>query len=263
MIKSIVDSAFADLRAGLMRWRIWVALASEDIGDQHRRTTLGPLWLLLNYLAFAATFIFVFHSGTPDIDYRIYVATGLVVWFFIMEIITTSVTLFAREESFIKGTTLPLSVYVMRAVLQSVIRAAYALVGCITILLLSGVAPTPAWGWSLLGLAVILATTPAVVICFAFLGVFFPDSQYMVSNLMRVAMFVTPVFWSDPGTGGLRGAFYRYNPFTWFLEIVRMPILTGHPTVGPLAFCLAVGLAAWLLAIVLLGAFRRQVALVI
>ena len=52
-------------------------------------------------------------------------------------------SLFAREESFIKGTTLPLTVYVMRLAMQSVIRAGYALVGCLAILLLSGTPLTP------------------------------------------------------------------------------------------------------------------------
>lgn len=261
---SILSGAIDDLTRGLRLRRVWVALAAEDIGDQHRRTTLGPLWLLINYLAFAGTFIFIFHRGDPGgPSYPIYVATGLLVWFFIMETITTSVTLFVREENFIKGTTLPLTVYVLRAALQAIIRAGYALVGCVLILLLSGAAVTPVWIWSLLGLVVIMVTTPAAITCFAFLGVFFPDSQFVVSNVMRVGMFVTPVFWADPGVGGLRGAFYHYNPFTWFLEIVRAPIVSGAVPLGPLVQCAAIGLALWIVALLLLGAFRRQVALVI
>lgn len=243
--------------------RVWVALAAEDIGDQHRRTTLGPLWLMINYLAFAGTFIFIFHSDAGGEDYAVYVATGLLVFFFIMETITQSVTLFAREEGFIKGTTLPLSVYVMRLALQSIIRAAYAVVGCALILGLSGASVTPVWLWSMAGVLVILLTLPAAIICFAFLGVFIPDSQFVVTNLMRVAMFVTPVFWSDPGLGGIRGAFFHFNPFTWFLEIVRAPIVAGTAPLEALGLCAAIGVIAWGLALLLLGAFRRRVALVI
>ena len=260
-LRNVFASAVADLVAGLRMRRVWVALASEDIGDQHRRTTLGPLWLLINYLAFAGTFIFIFHRGDTGPTYATYVATGLLVWFFIMETITTSVTLFVREESLIKGTTLPLSVYVMRSLLQSVIRAGYALVGCLAVLLLSGVPVTAAWLWSAAALLIIVLTAPAVIIVCAFLGVFFPDSQFVVSNLMRVGMFVTPVFWSDPGLGGIRGAFYRFNPFTYFLDIARVPILTGLAPLRELGLCIAIGLLVWLVAVLLLGGFRRQVAL--
>lgn len=256
-------SALDDLGAGLRQRRVWVALASEDIGDQHRRTTLGPLWLLINYLAFAGTFIFIFNHGSIGDTYGAYVATGLLVWFFLMEIISGSITLFVREEGFIKGTNLPLSVYVFRDTLQSVIRNGYALAGCVALLLFGGIAITTTWLWSGAGLLLILAAAPSFIIVCAFLGVFFPDAQFIVSNLMRVGMFITPVFWAPGNGGGIQEAFYRYNPFTYFLEIVRDPILTGEPNLRAFGYCLIVTAVMWVIALLFLGKFRRQVALVI
>lgn len=260
-----LDSAFADIRAGVRLRRVWMALASEDIGDQHRQTMLGPLWLLVNYLAFAGTFIFVFqHSDGSMPDYPAYVATGLLVWFYMMEIINHSVSLFVREEALIKGTTLPVSVYVMRLAMQAAIRAGYALVGCLGILLLSGTEVTAAWTWSALGMMLILAVSPAVIAIFGLVGAYFPDSQFVVSNLMRVGMFLTPVFWVyTPGEGGIRSAFYWYNPFTYFLEIVRAPIVHGTMPGQALLLCLAMGLAVWILALLMLGRLRKRLAFVI
>ena len=198
-----LDSALADIRAGLGMWPVWMALAREDIGDQHRRTLLGPLWLLINYLAFAGTFIFVFRRGGGIPNYEAYVAVGLLVWFYMMETLTQSVSLFVREEGFIKGTRLPLSVYVMRLFMQCLLRAGYALAGCLAILFVSGFAVTWAWGWSVLGLCLILLTAPAAIILLAFLGAYFPDSQFIVSNLMpsRETCFGgTTVSWRVPRT---------------------------------------------------------------
>jgi len=254
-----LDSAFSDLRRGIGLRRVWLALASEDIGDQHRRTTLGPLWLLINYLAFAATFIFIFNRGGAGPGYTAYVASGLLVWFFMMETITQAVSLFVREEAFIKGTTLPLTVYVLRLTMQSAIRAAYALAGCLVILLIGGTGISVAWSWSALGLMLLLVTTPAAIILFAFLGAWFPDSQFIVSNLMRIGMFLTPVFWTHEGAGGLRHVFYYWNPFTYFLEIVRQPILSGGPPAQAFLLCAAMSLALWAGALVTLGSLRRQV----
>ena len=259
----ILSSALTDIVGGYEQRRVWITLATEDIFDQHRRTTLGPLWLLINYLAFAGTFIFVFNPGPVDQHYAIYVAVGLLVWTYISDNVTQAVNLFQREESFISGTTLPLSVYVMRLTLQNVIRAAYAALGCFGILLVMGAAPAMAWLWSLVGVLVVLVVSPPMIVVFAFLGVFFPDSQFIVSNLMRVAMFATPVFWVHGGEGGLRGALYDWNPFTYLLDAVRQPIVDGTVPVLALGACLVVGLAFWVLAIFLLGTLRRQVALVL
>lgn len=263
MIGTLRD-AFSDIRAGFGLHRVWIALANEDIGDQHRRTTLGPLWLLINYLAFAFTFIFVVQqgaSGTPN--YPAHVAIGLLIWFYMAEIVAQAVSLFVREESFIKGTTLPLSVFVLRLCMQGLLRAGYALVGCIAILAFSGTAITVGWAWALVAILVLLAVTPAVVVIFAFLGAYFPDSQFIVSNLMRIGMFLTPVFWAYDGSGGIRHAFYWWNPFTYFIEIARVPIISGDVPIRSLWLCIGIGLACWVMALLLLGRLRKRVVFVL
>lgn len=258
-----LDDALKDIREGLGLWRVWLALAHEDIGDQHRRTVLGPLWLLINYLAFAGTFIFIFQRGAGPAYYSVHVAIGLLIWFYIMEVLTLSISLFTREEGFIKGTRLPYSVYVLRLALQSLIRAGYAFVGCVVIVALSGTAFTPVALWSLAGLALILITTPAAIILFAFLGAFFPDSQFIVSNLMRLGMFLTPIFWVHDGGGGIRNVFYYWNPFTYYIEIVRLPIVFGTVSWKAFLFCSVATLLLWAVAIVVFARYRRNVVFVL
>ena len=262
-MQNSLSNALSDIRGGIEQRRVWITLATEDIFDQHRRTTLGPLWLLVNYFAFAATFIFIFSPAPVDPVYAIYIGVGLLVWTYITDTITQAVALFEREESFIKGTTLPLSVYVMRLILQNLIRSGYALIGCVVILLLAGVTVTGAWIWSGLGVALVLVASPAVVTAFAFLGVFFPDSQFIVANLMRVAMFATPVFWGTADGDTLRSVLYHWNPFTYFIAIVRGPIVDGTAPLGAFGVCIAITLGLWALAVLLLGAFRRRVALIV
>lgn len=255
-----IASALSDLGRGIRMRDLWLALAAEDIGDQHRRTLLGPLWMLINYIAFAATFIFVVNGDATDTGYPAYVATGLLVWFYIMETVSQGVSLFPREESFIRGTTLPLSVYVLRLWTQSTIRAGYAALGCVLILVLSGTAPAPDWPLALLGIAVILATAPAAIIVVAFIGVYLRDSQFIVTNLMRLGMFLTPVFWRPGNDEPLQQALHAWNPFTWFLETVRRPLLGEGPLHEPFVIAAGIGLLVWVVALTLLGRYRRHVA---
>ncbi|MER8576897.1 ABC transporter permease [Mesorhizobium sp. M1409] len=259
-----LNGAFDDISKAMRLHRVWIALAHEDIGDQHRRTTLGPLWMLVNYVAFVGTFVFVFQPAGKDVaGYAAHVAIGLLVWFYLMEVMSMSVSLFQREESFIEGTTLPLFVYVMRLALQSAIRAGYAIAGCVVILLLSGPAVTSSWLWSGAGLLLILLVTPAMITVFAFLGAFFPDSQFIVGNLLRVGMFFTPVFWVYSGQGGVQEYAYHWNPFTYFLEIVRLPIMDGELPVHAFTVTIIISLATWAIALLLLGRYRKQVIFII
>lgn len=256
-------SGMEDIRAGLRMQSVWTTLASEDISDQHRRTFLGPAWLLLNYLAFAGAFIIIFNQSSQIENFPAYVAIGLYVWLYLAETVTQSVTLFVREESFIKGTTLPLSVYVLRMTMQTTIRAGYSLIGCLGILLFSGHFPDYSWLWSMVAVLLIMVTTPAVIVILAIFGAFFADLQFFVSNIMRAGMFLTPIFWIDTGSEGLRATIYNWNPFTYFLEIVRSPIYSGTVSQNSLLICGVICLAMWIVAVPLLGKLRKKIAFVL
>ena len=47
---------------------VWLALAQEDIDDQHRRTTLGPIWMLANYLIYMIAFMLIFNGRSAIAD---------------------------------------------------------------------------------------------------------------------------------------------------------------------------------------------------
>jgi lipopolysaccharide transport system permease protein len=260
----MMGQALADIVQGAKLYRVWLALAREDIGDQHRRTTLGPLWLLVNYLALASAFIFVVGAGGgPTGGYATFVAVGLLVFFFLMETLIQAVTLFQREESFIKGTRLPLTVYVMRQAVQSVIRAGYAAIGCVIVMVAAGWTLPAGWPLAAVGLAIVLAATPPAITVVAFLGAYVPDSQFVIANAMRIAMFLTPVFWGYGPVEGAQAAFYQWNPFTYFVEIVRKPILEGVLPPDGVVVCLAITVGLWLAAVAMLGRLRRHLVFVL
>lgn len=238
---------------------MWMALAAEDITDAHRRTLLGPLWLLLNFLLLAGTFVIVFGRGRGVDNYTAYVSVGLLVWLLISETINQSVNLFVRESGFIQGTVLPLSVYVLRQSMQSVIRTGYALVGCVVFVFLSDVGISFSWIGSALGMMLVVVTIPAASLVFAILGVLLPDTRYVMNNVMRLGMFLTPVFWDVEGGSGLRTALYHWNPFTYYLEIVRVPIMTGELPLRAWVLCAAMSVGLWLIALIALGKYRKQI----
>ena len=248
----------ADLGAAFKLRDIWWALASEDIADSHRRTMLGPIWPLLNYLLFVGTLVLVLgQAGSPN--FVAYVSTGMLAWLFISDVLSMSATLFSREENFIKGTVLPISIYVMRQTLVISIRSFYALLGAVAILLYSGFAVTPALLSVVPAVFVLLLAAPAVAVLFGIAGAFFRDFQFIVVNATRLLMFITPIFWTDPGAGGLLGFLYYWNPLTHYIDIIRMPIVDG--TIPMNSWTVALSVTALLLAaaLIALGKFNRRI----
>lgn len=254
-----IRRGIADINATLRLKNVWWELASEDIADSHRRTMLGPIWPLLNYLLLVGTLLMIFGNSASPFNFTGYVASGMLVWLFISDTLSMSSSLFIREQSFIKGTVLPISLYVMRQTLMITMRSFYALLGAVPILLMSGIDITPA----LLSLApaifLLLLTAPAVAVLFGTVGAFFRDFQFVVTNSMRLLMFITPVFWTDNGIGGWRGFLYYWNPLTHYIDIVRQPVVEGIVPMNSWAITLLTSLLLSMTALFLLGKFQRQI----
>jgi lipopolysaccharide transport system permease protein len=253
---TLIDGALADIRTGLRMRRVWMALAREDIGDSHKRTRLGPAWLLLNYLLFVLTLLYVFGEENPN--YVIYIACGLLAWNFISETIIQSVQLFFTEQAFIQGTVLPLFVYVMRQTMRTTIRAAYGALGTIIIIVAVRHPPTVAWLYAVPATALLIITAPAASIILAILGTLMPDVNFFIINFMRLAFFLTPVFWY-PGKNDFRQALYDWNPMTHYMDIFRSPIVDGTVPVHSWEVSLTASIFLWIAAVLLLGVYRRRI----
>jgi ABC-type polysaccharide/polyol phosphate export permease len=72
-------------------------------------------------------------------------------------------------------------------------------------------------------------------------------------------MFITPVFWTHTGTGGVRGLLYYWNPLTHYIDIFRRPIVEGVIPVNSWAIALSVSAVVLVAAVVMLGKFQRQI----
>jgi ABC-type polysaccharide/polyol phosphate export permease len=249
----------ADIGAALKLRNVWWALASEDIVDSHRQTMLGPVWPLLNYLLFVGTLILILGAGAGPVNFPAYVAAGMLVWQFINDVMSMSATLFSREESFIKGTVLPISTYVMRQTVVVSIRSFYALLGAVAVLLYSGFAVTPALLSVVPAILLLLLTAPAVAVLFGLAGTFFRDFQFIISNALRLMFFITPIFWTLEGVGGWQGLFYHWNPLTHYIDIIRQPVVEGVVPLHSWAVALSITAVLLAAALVALGKFRRRV----
>ena len=79
--------------------------------------------------------------------------------------------------------------------------------------------------WSILGFASIVPLIMFVQLILAVLCVFFRDLVQLVSAIMRIMFFLTPIIWL-PSMLGSKAEILKYNPFTHILAVVRQPLLS-------------------------------------
>lgn len=247
--------AIKDLKDGICSIYVWPMLGWLEIKQRYRRSMIGPFWLTLSTGAFVAGMGPLYSKllGQPMSAYVLYLATSFVLWMFISGLINDACSSFINAEGYIKQIRLPLTVHVLRMVWKNLIILAHNML--IVVIVLIFYPPTSFWPLLLAPIGILIVAFNAVWlgILLGLICARFRDIPQIVSSLVQMAMFLTPVFWPADMLGRNRWA-AEVNPLFHFLEIVRRPLMGQSPEPLSWAAVLAVTIAGFL---VMLAFFRR------
>ena len=87
----------------------------------------------------------------------------------------------------------------------------------------------------------------------------FRDIPQIISSLMQVAMFLTPVMWKADMLGrNILAA--KLNPLFHFLEIIRQPLLGGGAPLLSWAVVLGITVIGYVITLAMFARFRARIA---
>jgi lipopolysaccharide transport system permease protein len=245
-------TAWSDMIAGLASWRLWVRLGWNDILQRYRRSILGPFWLTAS-MAIMIVALGVLYAGlfnTPVEDFLPFLCVGLLVWNLVASFLVEGGTLFTGSESYIKQIRLPYSVYVYRSTWSKLVIFFHNFIIYFAVLLYFQIWPGAVALLAIPGLAIVVINGALASLCIGIVSARFRDVPPLISSVVQIVFFVTPIFWKPELLKG-RDYVTDLNPFFHLLEIVRAPLLGGVP---PAKSYLAV-LLITLINIVVTGAF--------
>ena len=268
----------ADLLGALRRHELWSTLAWHDVKRGNARTRIGVMWHTLSFLITVGILGFLYSTvfGQDARVYIPYLAAGFLVWRFISALTTEGVNSVIAGRGLLTQMRIPISVFPLRMVCHHVYLLGFNAVAFVLILALYRILVVPSPLLLLLGLLVVVCAGVATTLLFGVAAVFQRWLRNLIPSLMSLTFFVTPILWmpnmlaggdgSGVGldlSGGIdvRTAVVLLNPFYYFVEIVRGPLL-GHEL--PLAYWLiALGITVLLMlaALVLLSRTKSRVLL--
>jgi lipopolysaccharide transport system permease protein len=256
------QSGLAIYRAGLISWRIWIYMALAEIRRRYRRTLIGPFWLTLSVAIFIGSvgIIFPMLWHTDVKTYLPFFASGYVVWIFISTMIVEASGTYIDSIGLVKQTTLPYSVYANNVVTRNVIVLAHHLIVYIIITIAFQV---PIGLNTLLffpGMLILCVTSSWICILFGLLASRYRDIRQIVTSLLQISMFVTPIFWqpSQLGTGIKATLLLNANPLYHFIQIVRLPLLNQAPSLNNWIVTILLCSLGWMMTLTILGKYKKH-----
>lgn len=209
---------------------IW-RLAKNDFRKRYAGSYLGTIWALVPPLVTVTMYWFVFDrifgSGPQltctggEVPYVLFLTAGLVPWFYFSDALMGAMTSLMEYNYLVKKVVFKVSVLPI----IKVTAAMFVHVGFTVILMIIACIYgfTPSWYWLqllyytfceyVLILGISYATCSIVI--------FFRDLQQLVSIVLQVGMWATPILWNIYGITESNRWFVKLNPMCYIVEGYR------------------------------------------
>ncbi|HZF77474.1 MAG TPA: ABC transporter permease [Acetobacteraceae bacterium] len=223
-----LERALGDLAGGMRCWRLAWALAWLDIRNRYRGSVLGPFWMTASTAIMVVAIGLVYSTlfRMPLREYMPWLAVSLLIWNTISQIVNDACLSLIGSEGVIRQMRLPYTVHILRFVIRNAIVAAHSLPLIAVVLLLTGAIPGPEAVLAIPGLLLVALNGFAVGLFLGMICARFRDIPQIVTNVMQLAFFLSPVLWK-PVLLGPAAAWLPLNPFYALMETVRGPLLEG------------------------------------
>lgn len=218
-----------EIRAMIRYRHLVLDLVTKDIKTKYRRSVLGLLWSVLNpllmMLVLTAIFstIFNYKSG----DFSVYYLTGYIMFNFVTEATTFSMTSIIGSAGLIKKVYIPKFVFPLEKCMFALVNMLFSLIAAIIVFLVVGVQPH----WVMLlfplpilylfifnfGMSLILAT----------LNTFFRDVGYLYNVFITIWMYLTPIIYPVSILPSWLLPIVKLNPLYHYVQYFRNVTIYG------------------------------------
>jgi homopolymeric O-antigen transport system permease protein len=250
-----------DIFRSLRKTEIWLDLGAQDFMDQYSRAHLGPLWSLLQPLAWISAIVIFFGPLMSDDlgSYTLYVGIGITIYNFLNGAVVECGNAFVNQRGLIQNFPLPLFVHILRETTKNICKLLAQLLVIFAIFLLFENRLTLYALWAIPALALTILSFLNVSLIVSIVTAKSGDVLFGLVSIMRLVFFATPIIWFAEGAEGLRKALIQINPFAQFIDIVRKPLLGLEVSLYTQTYVLIFFIASMTIALLLFNAFRPKI----
>lgn len=242
---------------------VWAYLAYMDIAMRYKRSLLGPWWVTISIVLIVVVLSTIWPQLlSADFNFFVpYFAIGYILWFWFSNSITESATAMIEFEGIFKQSNIPLSSYLLRVSLRNFIIFLHnaVLIFVIVIFFNKDVGEN----FLLLSLPAILLiffSLNSISIIIAIFSLRFRDLTNIITTLMQLLFFVTPIIWHPSILeAGRKGFLVDYNLFYYWVDIIRQPLLGLKVHENSLIIVFLSTVFFLLFSCLLMGRFKKKI----
>jgi len=235
MVKNIINS----------RELIW-QLFKRDFLASYKKSFIGIAWILITPIIGMASWIFLqktgmLHPGDVGIPYPAYVLIGTSMWGLFMGFFTSANETLSAGQNLILQVNYPHEALVFKQIAQQVANFLISFVTNIIILLCFNVIPS----WKIIFFPFVILPLffmgVAIGLIFSMISIVAIDINKSITMVLGLAMYATPVIYSDKANNQFVQLLIKCNPLTYLVCSARDIIIYGK-LYDPISYFICAGL---------------------
>lgn len=253
-------TALRDFGDALSCYRVWSYMASNDIRLRYRGSTLGPLWITLTMVIFIGALSIVYSRlfNQPIKEYIPFLTCGILIWTYISSVVNESAETFVSAKEYIEGMKMPYFLFIFRMIWRNFLVFLHNFIVYILVVLYFHVHLTLLTLLAIPGFLLVTLALGAVGVILSVLATRFRDLPPIVSAMITVVFFVSPVTWQSKLIGEA-SLIIQLNPASYLLDLIRTPLLGQAPALRSAYIVLLLAVVLWTVAFAVFSANNKKI----
>ena len=241
--------AISNIRQTMQVIRFPISMAVNEVNIRYARTSLGPWWQTINMLILSVVLSFVFAKifKVPVEQFLPFLITGLIFWNFMQAVMVDSSVCLVRSRNLILNTVNPIWIYSLKLVIKALVQLLHHIllipiavyyfdidIGLMDVLMF------------LVGIMVLTSILILASNILAIIGSRLHDLEQVITNIMQVMFYATPIIWMPSLLGG-RVFYLDYNPLYHLINTCRIPIIGGDMQIWQNSIMFSIALLIFLI----------------
>ncbi|MCU0242008.1 MAG: ABC transporter permease [Vicinamibacteria bacterium] len=219
----------------LYRYRLLIySLVARELKARYRGSLLGFFWSFINPLLLLLTYWLIFtqvevFAGTRPVEttpFYLFLFCGILPWTWFNSSIAQAATVLISGGNLIKKVLFPAEILPMVTVFANMAHFLLGFPILLAFLIFTGKLSATAW-LVVLPLLVQLILTLGLALLISALTVHFRDIQDLLTHLLQVWFFMTPVIYFYGHIGGVLRKILRLNPMTHIIVAYQETLFHG------------------------------------
>lgn len=222
-------------------------LVKRDFKVKYKRSILGVLWSVLYPLFMMAIMVTVFQNlfrmTGGEINYPVYIITGLVLFNFMTDSTNLALTSIIGNFNLITKIYIPKYIFPLSKVLTGVVNWFFQLLALYGVIIVTKQTITLLHFWLLFDIFCLFMFTLGLGLVLSALMVFFRDMQYLYSLIVLAWTYTTPIFYDISLVGAQLEPLFTANPMYQYITFARDIILYSQmPSIQQFSFVFNAGI---------------------